>query len=104
MTDRPKPGEVEERSAAGLTAENRKIRGIVPYNTPSRDMGGWTEDIEPTAFRQTDFSELRAVIDHKGVPLARYPEPSTSRTHTRGSPGASIRPCPAPTSRSHEQG
>lgn len=31
------------------------------------------EIIEPSAFHSTRFDELRAVIDHKGVPLATYP-------------------------------
>jgi HK97 family phage major capsid protein len=69
---RPAAGEVEERTA-GVEAVGRRIRGLIPYGVESRDLGGWREVISPTAFRTTDLSELRAVIDHKGVPLARYP-------------------------------
>jgi uncharacterized protein len=69
---RPTAGQVEERTA-GLEIADKRIRGLIPYSTPSRDLGGWRELLEPTAFRSTDLSELRAVIDHKGVPLARYP-------------------------------
>ncbi len=71
--DRPTPGDLEERSSAGLEVADKRVRGRVPYNVPSRDMGGWKEVIDPAAFRATDFTELRCVIDHKGVPLARYP-------------------------------
>lgn len=73
QTDRPAAGQVEERTAEGVAVDGRKIRGLIPYSIESRDMGGWKERIEPTAFRNTDLSELRCVIDHKGVPLARYP-------------------------------
>ena len=70
---RPHAGQIEERSGGGLEIEGRKVRGVVPYGIESRDMGGWKEIIEPTAFHQTRFDELRAVIDHKGVPLGTYP-------------------------------
>jgi HK97 family phage major capsid protein len=70
---RPRVGQIETRSSDTLDVADKRIRGLVPYGVQSRDMGGWREVIEPTAFRNTDFSELRAVIDHKGVPLATYP-------------------------------
>jgi phage head maturation protease len=72
--DRPKMGEVEERTAGGVAVDGRRIRGIVPYRIESRTMpGGWKEVIEPTAFRNTKLDDLRVTIDHKGVPLGRYP-------------------------------
>jgi uncharacterized protein len=74
QTNRPTAGTVEERTAGGVVADGRKIRGLIPYGTESRDLGGWKEVIEATAFNSTDVSELRAVIDHKGIPLARYPK------------------------------
>lgn len=70
--DRPTAGSVEERTAAVQVAD-KQIRGLIPYGVESRDFGGWTEVIEPTAFRNAKLDELRAVIDHKGVPLGRYP-------------------------------
>lgn len=70
---RPQAGQIETRSSDTVQVSDKRIRGVVPYNTLSRDMGGWREKISPNAFAQTDFSELRAVIDHKGVPLATYP-------------------------------
>jgi HK97 family phage major capsid protein len=73
QTDRPTAGAVEERTAGGVAVDGRRIRGVIPYGVESRDMGGWKEIIEPTALRNTDLSELRATIDHKGVPLGRYP-------------------------------
>lgn len=72
MSERPTTGSIEERTAAIQVADKR-IRGLIPFNVESRDLGGWTEIIEPTAFRNTNLSELRAVIDHAGVPLGRYP-------------------------------
>ena len=71
---RPRAGQVETRTSDTLDIADKRIRGVIPYNTTSRDMGGWFEKISPNAFRNTDFSELRAVIDHKGTPLARYPK------------------------------
>jgi HK97 family phage prohead protease len=71
--NRPTAGEVEERTAT-VEVVDRRVRGLIPYSTRSRDMGGWFELVEPGAFRNTDLSELRAVIDHQGVPLGRYPQ------------------------------
>jgi HK97 family phage major capsid protein len=73
MPDRPTVGAVEERTAAGVAVDGRRIRGVIPYGVESRDLGGWREVIEPTAFRGTNFDELRVTVDHKGVPLGRYP-------------------------------
>jgi HK97 family phage major capsid protein len=72
--NRPRAGEVEERTAAGLGVDGRRIRGVIPYGVESRDMGGWREVIESTAFRGTRLDELRVTIDHRGVPLGRYPQ------------------------------
>lgn len=72
QTNRPTAA-VEERTTGGVAVDGRKVRGVVPYGVESRDLGGWREIIEPTAFRNTDVSELRALIDHKGIPLGRYP-------------------------------
>jgi phage head maturation protease len=74
VDNRPTAGDIEERIAGGLAADGRKIRGIVPYGVQSRDMGGWSEVVEPTAFRNTKLDELRVTIDHRGVPLGRYPK------------------------------
>ena len=67
-----KPGRSRPDQARPLSSDKR-IRGLVPFGIESRDMGGWNEIIDNTAFHKTDFTELRAVIDHKGAPLARYP-------------------------------
>jgi HK97 family phage prohead protease len=72
--DRPKPGQVEERTAPEvLAADGKKIRGGVPYGVESRDLGGWKEIIEPGAFKATVFDDLVATVDHAGVPLGRHP-------------------------------
>jgi HK97 family phage prohead protease len=70
--DRPKPGALEERSEP-ITAEGRRIRGVIPYGIESRDMGGWREVIEPTALRSTKLDDLVVTVDHAGVPLGRFP-------------------------------
>jgi hypothetical protein len=70
--NRPTAGDVEERRFE-VTAEGRKIRGIVPYGVESRDMGGWREVIEPTSLRSTNLDELVARVDHAGVPIGRFP-------------------------------
>ena len=70
---RPQAGEIESRTATVEVADKR-VRGLIPYGIQSRDLGGFTEIIEPTAFRTTKLDELRAVVDHQGVPLGRYPQ------------------------------
>ena len=70
---RPEPGQVETRQAPEITTEGRRIRGVIPYGVESRDLGGWREVIEPTAFRSTVFDDLVATVDHAGVPIGRHP-------------------------------
>jgi HK97 family phage prohead protease len=73
-TTRPTAGAVETRTAPDLlTAEDRKIRGLIPYGIASRDMGGWTEIIEPTALANAALDDLVVTVDHAGVPLGRHP-------------------------------
>ncbi len=62
---RPHPGEVETRRHE-VTVDGKKIRGLVPYNVQSRDMGGWTEVISPLALRNANLDELVARVDHAG--------------------------------------
>jgi HK97 family phage prohead protease len=71
---RPRAGEVEQRTAPDLLAtEDRKIRGRIPYGTESRDLGGFTEIIEPGALASTEFDDLVVTVDHVGLPLGRFP-------------------------------
>jgi HK97 family phage prohead protease len=68
-------GEVEERSAPDLlTVEGRKLRGVIPYGVESRDLGGWTEVMQPGCLSRADLSDLVATVDHAGLPLGRYPD------------------------------
>lgn len=70
---RPEPGEVEERSApAALTIEGNRLHGLIPYSVESRDLGGWTEIIEPGALDSADMGDLVATLNHAGVPLGRF--------------------------------
>jgi uncharacterized protein len=71
--DRPTAGSVEERAHDTLSADERRIRGLIPYGTESRDMGGWREVIEPGALRNARLDDLVATVDHVGVPIGRYP-------------------------------
>ena len=72
---RPEPGAVEERSLPELTvdAEARKLRGRIPYNAESRDLGGWREIIHAGALNGADLGDLVVTVDHAGVPLGRHP-------------------------------
>jgi uncharacterized protein len=73
MPDRPTPGTVEERTAGDVILNERRIRGRIPYGTPSKDLGGWREVIEFGALSNTQFDDLVVTVDHTGVPLGRYP-------------------------------
>lgn len=70
---RPEPGEIEERSAELTVGEDRKLRGVIPYNTSSADLGGFHEIVERGALDRADMSELVVRVDHQGLPLARFP-------------------------------
>src|SRR3954471_9008055 len=74
MSDRPTPGQVEERSEP-LGVDGRLLRGRIPYGVESRDMGGWREVIAPGALRNTRLADLVATVDHVGVPIGRHPTP-----------------------------
>lgn len=88
-TERPTTtGEVEQRA---LTAESgpiqvtgRRLHGVVPFGVESRDMGGWTEVLEPGCLDGADLSDLIATVDHAGVPLARHPSTLTVDHGTDG--------------------
>jgi HK97 family phage prohead protease len=71
-TERPKVGQVEERQAP-LEADGQKIRGVIPYNTASADLGGFTEVIERGALDRAKLDDLVCVVDHVGVPIGRHP-------------------------------
>jgi HK97 family phage prohead protease len=73
MTDRPKPGQIEDR-ALPLEVDGRRIRGVIPYGVESRDLGGWREVIDRGALARTKLDELVAVVDHAGVPIGRHPK------------------------------
>lgn len=81
---RPVAGEVEQRSVDGGAAQidGRRLRGLIPYNVKSRDLGGWTEIVDPGALRNTDLSNLIATREHdRAHLLGRYP--STLQTENR---------------------
>jgi uncharacterized protein len=70
--ERPTPGQLEQRSQP-LELDGRRIRGVIPFNIESRDLGGYREIIEPTALRGANLDDLTLTIEHAGIPLARSP-------------------------------
>jgi len=73
MADRPKPDEIETRAAPDTTVEGKRLRGLIPYATESRDLGGWTEIIDRGALNGARLDDLVATIDHAGIPIGRFP-------------------------------
>ncbi len=71
--NRPNPGTVEERTAPDATVDGKRLRGLIPYSVESRDLGGWTEVIEPGALAAAKLDDLVATVDHVGIPIGRYP-------------------------------
>src|SRR4051794_748519 len=73
MSMRPKPGELEQRTAPDTSVDGRRLRGVIPYSVESRDLGGWKEIIAPGALRNARLDDLVATVDHVGIPTGRYP-------------------------------
>lgn len=70
---KPKPGQVEQRTAPDATIDGRRLRGLIPFGVESRDLGGWREVIEPGALNSAKLDDLIATVDHVGIPIGRYP-------------------------------
>lgn len=67
VVTKPKAGEVEQRSApeAGeLRIQGNRLHGLIPVGVESRDLGGWTEVIEPGAMTGADLTDLVATLNH----------------------------------------
>jgi HK97 family phage prohead protease len=73
IVNRPKTGELEQRTAPDTTVEGKRLRGVIPYNVESRDLGGWREVITPGALKAANLDDLVATVDHVGIPIGRYP-------------------------------
>lgn len=71
--DRPTSGDLETRAAPTVVVDGRRLRGMIPYNVESRDLGGFRERMAPGCLRNADLSDLVATVDHAGVPLGRHP-------------------------------
>lgn len=66
--------------------EGRKyLTGIIPYNTRSLDLGGYTEIITPTAFTKTlkDGKNVRALLDHKSEKILGDTKSGTLQLESR---------------------
>jgi len=72
---RPTPGSVEQRTAPDAPAlvDGKRLRGVIPYNVESRDLGGFREIIEPGALAGANLDDLIATVDHVGIPIGRFP-------------------------------
>ena len=81
---RPKVGSVEERQAPAVDVDGKKVRGVIPYGTESRDLGGFTEIIERGALDRANLDDLVATVEHAGLPLARYPTTLTLEDRSDG--------------------
>jgi len=89
MTDRPKPGVVEDRSAPEAGApvvDGRKLRGLIPYGVESREMpGGFREVIDKGALTNADLSDLIATREHdRARLLGRHPTTLTTEDRADG--------------------
>jgi HK97 family phage prohead protease len=89
MPDRPKLGQIEERTApveaAAPTVDGRKLRGLIPYNVESRDMGGWREVIDPGALDGAVLDDLIATREHdRAKLLGRHPTTLTTEDRADG--------------------
>src|SRR3954454_20175639 len=87
MADRPKLGQMEERTApteaAAPIVDGRKLRGLIPYNVESRDLGGWREVIDRGALDGAVLDDLIATREHdRSKLLGRHP--ATRATEARG--------------------
>jgi len=71
--NRPVAGELEQRTTPAPELDGRRLRGVIPYGVESRDLGGWTEIVDPGALRDARLDELICTVDHAGIPLGRYP-------------------------------
>ena len=85
---RPTPGEVEERTALDTPipiVDGRRLHGVIPYGVESRDLGGFTEIIEPGALSDADLSELIATREHdRSKLLGRHPSTLTVEDRSDG--------------------
>ncbi len=61
---RPVVGEVEVRALGAPQVEGNRLRGLIPYNTESRDLGGWREKIAPTALDAAQMDDTVALVEH----------------------------------------
>jgi HK97 family phage prohead protease len=85
--NRPKPGVVEERTAptATPTVDGRKLRGRIPYNVESRDLGGWREVIDAGALKGARLDDLIATREHdRARLLGRHPTTLTAEDRDDG--------------------
>lgn len=64
--NRPETGEVEQRSIpeGELTVEGNTLHGLIPYGVESRDLGKWTEVMEPGSLSGARMDDLVATLNH----------------------------------------
>jgi HK97 family phage prohead protease len=87
MSDRPKPGAVEDRTApiGAPAVDGRRLRGRIPVGIESRDMGGWREVIDPGALDGANLDDLIATREHdRSKLLGRHPTTLTVESRDDG--------------------
>ena len=85
---RPTVGSVEDRVATEAPApaiDGRRLHGVIPYSVQSRDLGGFTEVIEPGALAGADLSQLVCTREHNlAALLGRHPTTLTTEDRSDG--------------------
>ena len=85
---RPTPGSIEQRTALDAptpTIDGRRLHGVIPYSVESRDLGGFTEIIEPGALTGADLTDLIATREHdRSKLLGRHPSTLTVEDRADG--------------------
>jgi phage portal protein BeeE len=97
VPDRPVAGQLEQRSAPDVELDGRRLRGVIPYNVESREMGGWRETIDASALRGARLDDLTVTVEHAGMPLGRYPTTLELEDRATARTGAWTCPRAAPT-------
>jgi HK97 family phage major capsid protein len=65
--------------------DGRRLHGLIPYSVESRDLGGFTEVIEPGALTGADLSDLIATREHdRSKLLGRHPSTLTVEDRADG--------------------
>jgi HK97 family phage prohead protease len=78
--------DLEHRAALELRADGSRIVGLaIPFNSRSRDLGGFVEIVRPQAVTRSLSADVVALYNHEpGAVLGRTPTTLQLRTEDRG--------------------